>query len=220
MAYTPQTWVDNDATRPLSAARLTVMETGIEDADTRATALESAVRGDPRPADHGFTAWSYDPVIPANSSVLTNGTVYLIKMKIDVAVTVANIYWHLAALAVTPTAAQNTIGLYSSAGTLLASTDVTAILTGTTGLKTTAITGQALTAGTFVWVGMVFNAATAPALARGSGLANVGQVYNAGLSAANYRFAVNGTSQTALPASITPGSNAVAIIPIWAAVGP
>lgn len=186
----------------------------------RVPKLEASARGTHGPGDHGFAAWAYDPVIPANSSVLTNGTVYLVKMKIDAAVTVANIYWHLAALAVTPTAAQNTVGLYSSAGTLLASTDVTAVLTTTTGLKTTAISGQAVTAGSFVWVGMVFNASTAPALARGSGLANVGQVYNAGLAAANYRFATNGTSQTSLPGSITPASNAVAVIPIWAAVGP
>ena len=37
MAYSPQTWTNDDPGTPLSAARLTVMETGIDDADTRIT---------------------------------------------------------------------------------------------------------------------------------------------------------------------------------------
>lgn len=42
MAYTPQVWTDGSAGgTPLSAARLTVMETGIEDADTRLGVLET-----------------------------------------------------------------------------------------------------------------------------------------------------------------------------------
>lgn len=43
MAYAPQTWTNDDPATPLSAARLTVMETGIEDADNRATSLERGV---------------------------------------------------------------------------------------------------------------------------------------------------------------------------------
>lgn len=45
MAYTPQTWTNGSAGgTPLSAARLTHMENGIEDADTRVTAVESDVQ--------------------------------------------------------------------------------------------------------------------------------------------------------------------------------
>lgn len=41
MAYTPQTWVDGSGGgTPISAARLNFMETGIDDADTRITAVE------------------------------------------------------------------------------------------------------------------------------------------------------------------------------------
>lgn len=41
MSYTPQTWADGSGGgTPLSAARLNYMETGIDDADTRVTAIE------------------------------------------------------------------------------------------------------------------------------------------------------------------------------------
>lgn len=44
MAYTPHVWVDDDATKPVSAQRLGEMEAGIDDADNRATALEAGIR--------------------------------------------------------------------------------------------------------------------------------------------------------------------------------
>lgn len=43
MAYTPNVWVDDDATKPLSAARLSTMEAGIEDADNRLNVTEARV---------------------------------------------------------------------------------------------------------------------------------------------------------------------------------
>lgn len=43
MAYTPHTWIDDDVTKPLSAARLSEMEAGIEDADNRLTAIEGLI---------------------------------------------------------------------------------------------------------------------------------------------------------------------------------
>lgn len=53
MPYSPQTWTDAPSTAtPISAARLTVMETGIEDADTRITAVESGKQA----ADSDLTA--------------------------------------------------------------------------------------------------------------------------------------------------------------------
>lgn len=46
MAYTPQVWLPGAAGgTPLSAARFTVMEAGIEDADNRLTATEASVAG-------------------------------------------------------------------------------------------------------------------------------------------------------------------------------
>lgn len=175
--------------------------------------------GAQQPVNHGFTAWTYDQAIALNTSLLTNGTVYLSKVHIPDDVTVTKLYWWVTAVAVTATVGQNFVGLYSSAGTRLAMTGVDADIT-STGLKTTTITGQALTAGSFVWVAMVFNAATAPTIARATGSAGLATAVNAGLTASTYRFATAGTSQTSLPSSITPGSNvATGFAGPWAALG-
>jgi hypothetical protein len=176
--------------------------------------------GAQQPVNHGFTAWSYDPVAAINTSLLTNGTVYLTKVHIPDDVTITKLYWWVTTIGATATAGQNFVGLYSSAGTRLAATGVDADIT-TTGLKTTTISGQALTAGSFVWVAMVFNAGTAPTVARGTGSTGIATAVNAGLTAGIYRFATNGTSQTSLPSSITPGSNtATGFAGPWVAVGP
>lgn len=175
-------------------------------------------QGSVTPANHNLAAWAYDPSLCTNSSIVTNGTVYLIKMHIAAAVAVTKVYWHVAVVGATATAGQNHVGLYDSTGSKLTSTGVDADIT-STGLKTTTISSQSLTAGSFYWVAMVFNATTAPTLARMSGLAGVGSLINVGLPAASYRFATNGTGQTTLPASVTPASAAQAPFPLWAAVG-
>jgi hypothetical protein len=176
--------------------------------------------GEQLPVNHGFTGWTYDPALAQNVSLLTNGTVYLSKVHIPEDVTVTKLYWWVTTAAATATAGQNFVGLYSSAGTRLATTNVDAVIT-STGLKTTTITGQALTAGGFVWVAMVFNAATAPTVARATGSGGLATAVNAGLTSSTYRFATNGTAQTSLPASITPSSNTAAgFAGPWAAVGP
>ncbi len=176
--------------------------------------------GAPQPYHHGLAAWAYDPAVAVNGSLLTNGTVYLSKMTIVADVSATRLYWWVTAAGATPTAGQNQVGLYNSAGTLLASTTVDADIS-STGLKTTTISSQNLTGGSFYWIGLVFNASTAPTLARTSGQAGIGSAVNAGLTAATYRFATNGVGQTSLPASITPASNTAAgFAGPWAAVGP
>lgn len=176
--------------------------------------------GAQQPVNHAFSAWTYDMVTAVNGSLLTNGTVYLSKVHIPDEVSVTSLYWWVTAVGVTPTAGQNQVGLYNSAGTLLASANVDADIS-STGLKTTTIASQGLTAGSFYWVAMVFNAATAPTVARATGQGGLASAVNAGLTAAGYRFATNGVGQTALPGSITPGSNTAAgFAGPWAAVGP
>lgn len=170
------------------------------------------------PANHGLTAWSYDPTLAVNTHAMTNGTVYLVKVHIPAGAAVTQIYWHVGTAGTTPTTGQNQVGLYSSAGSRLAVTTVDADIS-STGLKATAISSQSLATGATYWVGIVVNATTPPALARTTNIAGVGGLLNVGLAAANYRFAINGTGQTSLPASITPGSASQGIS-LWAAVGP
>jgi hypothetical protein len=169
------------------------------------------------PRDHGLMAWAYDPMAAINSTVLTNGTVYLVRVPIASGGSATKVYWHVATIAVTPTASQNYVGVYDSTGARLATTNVDADIT-STGLKTTTIASTGLTTGAAYWLAFVFNSATPPALARTSGLAGAGGLINVGLTAATYRFATDGTGQTSLPASFTPSSNAQGL-PLWAAVG-
>lgn len=176
--------------------------------------------GEHLPVNHGFSGWAYDPVIATTGSLLTNGTVYLTKILVPDDAAITKVYWWVTAVGATATAGQNWVGLYSSAGTRLATTGVDAAIT-STGLKSTTIDTVNVTAGSFVWAAMVFNAGTAPTLARATGNAGLATAVNAGLTSGTYRFATNGTSQTSLPTTITPGSNTAAgFAGPWAAIGP
>lgn len=176
--------------------------------------------GEQLPVNHGMTAWTYDPIAATTGTLVTNGTVYLSKVHIPDDVAITKVYWWVTTAGVTATAGQNWVGLYSPAGTRLATTGVDASIT-STGLKTTTIASTNLTAGSFVWVAMVFNAATAPTIARATGNGGLATAVNAGLTSGTYRFATNGTVQTTLPAAITPGSNTAAgFAGPWAGIGP
>jgi len=175
--------------------------------------------GQDTPAAHGIAAWCYDPALAVNSTTLTNGTLYLTRVNIPADVTVTKLYWWVGNSGSSPVTNQNHAGLYASDGTLLASTNVDAAVS-STGLKTTTISSQALSAGSFYWIGLLFNASVPPTLTRASGWTGVDAAANVGLTAATYRFATNGTGRTALPATITPASNAgTDIAGPWAAVG-
>ncbi|MFE6126713.1 hypothetical protein ACFQ6Q_00350 [Streptomyces sp. NPDC056437] len=171
------------------------------------------------PAAHGVAAWCYDPALAVNTTEVAGGTLYLSRVNVAADVAASKIYWWVGNSGSSPVSGQCQVGLYDSSGTLLASANVDAAIS-SPGLKTTAITPQALTAGAFYWVGMVFNASVRPALTRGSGWTGVNAAANMGLTAATSRFATNGTGRTALPASITPGSNVgTDFAGPWVAVG-
>ncbi|WP_371591257.1 hypothetical protein [Streptomyces sp. NBC_00470] len=154
------------------------------------------------PQDHGMQAWTHDPYGGSSSALTVNGRIYLVKIAIRRACTVSTIWWSIGTPGAAPTGGQSFVGLYSSAGTRLATTNVDASVAGS-GAQSTAITAQSLAADSFVWVAFVFNAGTPPTLVRGSSFESTP---NIGLTAATLRSAVNG-SGTSLPASITPGSN-------------
>ncbi|MEV5915824.1 hypothetical protein AB0M00_43945 [Streptomyces chartreusis] len=175
--------------------------------------------GQDTPSAHGIAAWCYDPALAVNSTALSNGILYLTRVNIAADVNVTKLYWWVGNSGSSPVSGQNQVGLYSSAGTLLASTTVDSAIS-TAGFKTTTITSQALTAGAFYWVAMVFNASVAPTLTRASGWTGVDTAANLGQPAASSRFATNGSSRTALPSTITPASNVgTDFAGPWAAVG-
>lgn len=169
---------------------------------------------------HNLVAWAYDPAMNVNSTVLTGGTVYFTKLHITTSTNITKLYWHMATAGVTPTAGQNFGGLYDSAGTRLVTADADATVAGSTGLVTLTLGSTAVTAGTFIWAAVVFNAGTVPALARMGALAGTSTSVNVGLTAATFRFATAGTGQTSLPASVTPSSNTAATFAgPWMAIG-
>lgn len=171
------------------------------------------------PAGQGLSAWAFDPTCASSSTQLTAGTVYLVKLQNPPADTVTKVYWAVATAGVTATAGQNWVGLYDSTGARLAQTGVDTDAGTGTGLKTTTITGQALAPGSFYWVAFLFNGATPPTVARATTGVAAMAVANAGTTAATMRFATGGTAQTTLPSTITPASNAAALITLWTAVG-
>lgn len=166
----------------------------------------NAPRGDVLPGDQGLLEWNYDPAAAnATGTTLTNGTVFLQRINVRAPMKISTVWAHLTNAAVTPTSGQSAVGLYNSAGTLLSgSGDIGSTLSGAAGAISMSLsTPQNVGAG-YYWVAVLGNASTAAKLTasvNGAGNANVG------LSAGGFRFAVNGTSQTSLPASITPSSN-------------
>ncbi len=166
-----------------------------------------------QPADQGYKGWAYDPALTLGGSVATNGTVYLTRLPVWSDGTLPAIAWAATTVGATPTAGQNQVAAYSAAGVRLGVANVDADIT-STGVKETAIAGSVSAADRFFWAAFLFNAATPPTLARASSFASTP---NAGLAAAAYRFCNNGTGLTALPASITPGSNSLAApLTFWA----
>lgn len=175
--------------------------------------------GQDTPAVHGVAAWAYDPALAVNSTQPNSGTVYLTRVDIAADVSVTRLYWWIGNEAFGAVAGQNAVGLYSPAGTLLAAVNVDATVT-TAALKITDIPAQALTAGSFCWVAMLFNATGTPGLTRGTGWTGVGLAANLGLAPAEYRFAMNGSGLTALPASLNLAANVgTDFAGPWAAVG-
>lgn len=175
--------------------------------------------GEDKPAIHGIAAWCYDPALAVNSTQLTAGTLYLVRLDIAAAVNATKIYWWVANTGSSAAAGQNLVGLYQSDGTLLASANVDSAFSTAT-LKTTTIPGTALSAGSFCWVALLFNASVTPTLTRASGWTGVDMAANLGLTAATYRFARNGTGRTSLPSSINPAANiGTDFAGPWAAIG-
>lgn len=191
----------------------------IDDADAATARVTMGVGGGAAPAAQGLSAWAYDPAAAGNGTILIGGTIYLVKIANVPADTVTKVYWGVSTVGVSPTSSQNWVGLYDSSGTRLAQTGVDADVT-STGLKTTTISGQLLTLGSFYWVAFLFNAGTLPTVRASFSGTAAAATASAGLSASAYRFAVNGTSQTSLPSSITPANNVhTSAIAVWTAVG-
>jgi len=182
-------------------------------------AVPNPISGDvnaPVPGDHSLLAWTFDPAFASAAQTPTSGTLYLMRIFVRSATTASKIWWGQGTAANTPTAGQNFMGIYSAAGALLASAGTDTQVAGSNGPTSVAITPTALPAGAY-WIASLQNATTAQQFLRDN--PSFTAMNNVNLAGASLRSAVNGTVLTAMPASITPGSNTGAgSFGFWAAI--
>jgi hypothetical protein len=163
--------------------------------------------------DNGLLAANSDPWLPSNSLVLTAGSLYLWKIPARSPILITNL-WYILGIAGVGASSGSFVGAYSPAGLLLSgSADIGAALTGTGNTSFALTTPQSVSGGSgpsaWPWGAILVNlAVTQPALNKTNATAGAG---NLNLTAANARFAINGTGLSALPASITPSANNAAI---------
>lgn len=171
-----------------------------------------------QPNEHNLVAWTYDVALLSGGGNVTAGTQYLSGLFVNQATTVSNIYWYVGQGAGTATTGQNFVGLVSSSGALLQSAGVDSSIT-SNGLKTTAITSQAVTPG-FYWVVFLFNF-TGTTLQVGRSAAANANLANVGLSNATYRYATCGTAGSTSLGNfpVTPSGNGISATTWWAAIG-
>jgi hypothetical protein len=160
------------------------------------------------PSDNGLKAASGDlHSFGTASPLITAGTLYVVKVPIRYNFTTTGIWWTVAA-AGSGTSSGSYIGLYNSSGSLLvSSSDVGVPYFTSSGAHPIYVASQSLTAGTFVWVGILSNlSGTQPAFRVCS--ASDSSIPNLNLTPANYMAGItNSTGNTTLPSSFTPSSN-------------
>jgi hypothetical protein len=166
----------------------------------------NAPRGDVLPGDQNLLEWNFDPAAGGSAGVaFTAQAVNLMRINVRTPMKISNVWFHLVSAAATLTAGQSFVGLYNASGQLLSgSTAIDAVLTGAPGAVSAALSNPQYVAPGFYWVAiLVASATTAPKIAvAGNSAVNA----NVGLSAAQSRFGVGATGQTALPATITPSA--------------
>lgn len=169
------------------------------------------------PADHGLIAWNFAPynVRASDKIAMTAGTLYLAKIPIPAAATIAKVGFYVAQAGTSLTTGQNFAALYNAAGSLLSATaDLTTTFGTAGGYLVPLTTSQPVTAG-YVYVGIYFNG-TGTALAAGAGDAPTG-LLNFNLTNAASLYATANTGLTTAPPS-TLGTLTPVTDGIWASV--
>lgn len=170
-----------------------------------------------QPADYTATwvGWSSDPTAIAGATALpSTGALVLTELKLHKDTAVSSLTVCIGTAGAGGTTGQCFAGIYDSAGVLLASSADIATLITTTGYRTfnMATPTGILPAGTVLYGAVLVNATTQPQLARTTSLGAALQ------TPMIRRYGLSGTGQTALPASFSPGSMAVAPAAFWMAV--
>lgn len=171
------------------------------------------------PSDFGLISWNYDPELAANQSSPTNNTVTLMRVNLRQAQPVTNVCVFIGTGGTGLTTSENFAGLYTSAGSLVASTaDQTAAWAGTGLMSMALASGPYTVAAGFYWVAVLSNesAGAPPMLLRMSAPISSAAL-NLGQGAALARAGTAGTGTT-LPPSFTPSSITSTSICWWAGI--
>lgn len=175
--------------------------------------------GSPGPgADSVIAAWSFDPLAATSSATSTDGVLRLCAVNLLETRTISKVYFGVGTGASGATANQNFAGIYNHAGELVAQADIASKVSSGGVQFGTLTTPVRLTAGRY-WVGLLTNASTTDPAFFKSAVTSL-TMLTVGQSAENYRFATNGSSLTALPATIDPANNVTTnSIGYWVALG-
>lgn len=172
------------------------------------------------PNDHGYLNWSQDPATCNGSSNPAAGNVRMVKFPaLPQSYTISTLTVFVAAAGVALTVGQNFGGLYDAAGVRVAVTADQSAVWNTTGLKNMALTvPYVVPSGANVWGAIVYNG-TSMSVSGTTAVSGQGDLINANLTAANYRYTNNPTAQTSLPANVTMGTRITTPQATWMAAG-
>lgn len=157
----------------------------------------------------GLKAWTGNPGYSSGSAALTFGAVQLNKVWVRDAATVANLSIVVTTAGVGLTTGQNFAAIYDASGNQVAITADQTTAWGTTGAKTMALTSSLSASSAGYYVALLSNGATtAPSIAVHSN--GAAAALNFGLSTGSSRALVTGAGNTAMPSTITLGSQTAA----------
>lgn len=172
-----------------------------------------------QPSDSGLLAAPFDPAsCSANGSQPASGRLYLIAIPVRSSITISKVTVVIGVAGSGLTSGQCFLGLYSSTGTLLASTaDQSTAFTSTGNISATLTTPYAAAAGTY-YIGLLVNGTTSPYFACGTTFGANFTPGNANRTPTTARFGRGPSSQTSLPASVTMSSVVLDSNAYWAGV--
>lgn len=168
--------------------------------------------------ESGYKAWSFPAEQVSGTGIGTgNGVITLARVKVPVASSITGIALYINTAGSGLTSGQNFLGLYDNNGTQVGVTaDQSANWAGTGWMNAALVGGPFNVSAGYFWIALVSNATTRPLFGKNNNALS-SALYNGLLTAANLRFATNGTG-TSLPASITPASNTGTNLPLWLAL--
>lgn len=171
-----------------------------------------------KPSVHGLQAWTFEPGSAGNTSALTVGRRYLMRVDVPVPITVTALSTYVQTAGAVLTVGQNLAAIYDAAGNRVAITDDQSVAWATAGAKDMALTASVALAAGYYYVAVVSNGTTGPTLNRIA--ANAAEPANYGLPVQSARVVVNGsTLQTDMPATLTLALNSfTSALGFWVAL--